>query len=348
MTHTALAILFMAVGSAASSPADHHWSAISPRDEIRPQFFVESSSAAGEPTELRIAAGDQQAIDGAWVRSFQVQGDKHYRFRALRRTDGVVSPRRSAVVEIKWQDADGNPVRSGNDVARPEYPCDRTTDETGWTLVADTYQAPAKAARAVIELHLRWTDGSVRWREVHFEQVSAPERRPVRLATVHFRPRAGTSSVEKCQLFAPLIGEAAEQRADLVCLPESLTYYGTGKELAACAEPIPGPSTRCLGRIARQHDIYVVAGLTERAATVVYNTAVMIGPDGQLVGKYRKVCLPREEIAAGITPGELRQSPFSLRLEDGVRDVDSAIRLHQRLQRGELAAGHEDVEVVVV
>jgi predicted amidohydrolase len=35
----------------------------------------------------------------------------------------------------------------------------------------------------------------------------------------------------------------------------------------------------------------------------VYNTAVLIGPDGQLVGKYRKVCLPREEIAAGVTPG---------------------------------------------
>jgi predicted amidohydrolase len=49
--------------------------------------------------------------------------------------------------------------------------------------------------------------------------------------------------------------------------------------------------------------MYIVAGLVERDGPLVYNVAVLIGPDGQLVGKYRKVCLPRSEIAAGIAPG---------------------------------------------
>jgi predicted amidohydrolase len=35
----------------------------------------------------------------------------------------------------------------------------------------------------------------------------------------------------------------------------------------------------------------------------VYNVAVLIGPDGKIAGKYRKVCLPRSEIEDGVTPG---------------------------------------------
>ena len=74
--------------------------------------------------------------------------------------------------------------------------------------------------------------------------------------------------------------------------------------MAECAEPVPAPSTQYFGQLAKQHDLYIVAGLTERDGSVVYNTAALVGPDGELAGKYRKVCLPREEIEAGVTPGE--------------------------------------------
>jgi predicted amidohydrolase len=47
-----------------------------------------------------------------------------------------------------------------------------------------------------------------------------------------------------------------------------------------------------------------VFSLIERAGHLLYNTAVLLGPDGRLVGKYRKVCLPREEIEAGVMPGD--------------------------------------------
>jgi predicted amidohydrolase len=49
--------------------------------------------------------------------------------------------------------------------------------------------------------------------------------------------------------------------------------------------------------------MYVVAGLTERAGGVVYNTAVLIDRHGNVAGKYRKVYLPREEVEGGLTPG---------------------------------------------
>jgi predicted amidohydrolase len=86
-------------------------------------------------------------------------------------------------------------------------------------------------------------------------------------------------------------------------LPETLTYYGQGKSYAEVAEPIPGPSTRYFGELAKKHNLYIVAGLLEREKHLIYNVAVMLGPDGAIVGRYRKVALPRGEIAGGISPG---------------------------------------------
>jgi predicted amidohydrolase len=55
--------------------------------------------------------------------------------------------------------------------------------------------------------------------------------------------------------------------------------------------------------LAKQYAVHIVAGLVERDAPLMYNTAVLIGPDGELIGKYRKVALPRTEIEAGVAPG---------------------------------------------
>ena len=119
---------------------------------------------------------------------------------------------------------------------------------------------------------------------------------------MHFRP-SGKSPQANCEEYAPLIDQAAAQHADLVVLGETLTYFGTGKSFAECAEPVPGPSTDFFGKLAKTHDMYIVAGLLERDAHLIFNVAVLLGPDGKLAGKYRKVCLPRGEIAGGIAPG---------------------------------------------
>mgnify|MGYP000735960625 CR=1 FL=1 len=62
------------------------------------------------------------------------------------------------------------------------------------------------------------------------------------------------------------------------------------------AEPVPGPTTTFLGKLARRHRVWVAAGLYEREGTRVYNTAVLVGRDGTLAGRYRKMSLPDEEI----------------------------------------------------
>ncbi|MCB1227335.1 MAG: carbon-nitrogen hydrolase family protein, partial [Verrucomicrobiales bacterium] len=238
-----------------------------------------------------------------------------YQFEVWRRFTDVQLPRRSVVARVLWRDAAGKPVlwdtqapagyaRGQMPRAEPEYPVDDGSPAGQWGKVAMRLQAPPQARMAVVELYLQWAaGGQVAWSGVKLEPMAAPGPRRVRLATVHFRPKEGKEAAEKVALFEPLVAQAAQQRADLVVLPESLTYYGTGRTYAECAEPVPGPSTKALGEMAKRHHCYLVAGLLEREGEVCYNTAALIAPDGSLAGKYRKVCLPRSEIEGGLTPG---------------------------------------------
>jgi predicted amidohydrolase len=291
------------------------WSTVAPRDEIKPHFAYHRQGGREDGERFTIQA-DREGLAGWWQTTIPVEGGQHYRFSAWRKTEGVESPRRSTLARILWQDDAGKAVMHDEvstasyapgvkPRAEPEYPSDKATDDAGWTELADTYLAPSKATRAVVELHLRWSDvgGRVDWSAPVLEAVKY-EPRIVRLATIHYQPREGKTPAEKCRLFAPLIAKAAEQKADLVVLPETLTYFGTGLSMAECAESIPGPSTDYFGQLAKQHDTYLVAGLIERDGHLICNVGVLIGPDGTIAGKYRKVCLPRSEIEAGIQPGE--------------------------------------------
>jgi len=299
-------------GEAASAPDG--WQAAAPRDEIRPHFAYDPKSGPDSKGGLVITHDQREGLDGYWTRSFPVTGGKHYHFAAFRKVENVSAPRRSTEVRIVWQNDQGKPVPRDTPVvtnfqkgtiarAEPEFPTDKATNAAGWTEVSETYAAPAKATRAVVELHLRWAPGGrVVWGNVALTETAQPAGRKVRLATVHFRP-SGRSPAENCREFSPLIEEAARQKADLIVLPETLTYYGTGLTYVQAAEAIPGPSTAYFGKLAHKHNLYVVAGLLERDGHLVYNVAVLIGPDGKVAGKYRKVCLPRSEIAGGIAPG---------------------------------------------
>ncbi|MBN1503781.1 MAG: acyltransferase [Candidatus Eisenbacteria bacterium] len=87
-------------------------------------------------------------------------------------------------------------------------------------------------------------------------------------------------------------------RADLFVLPELFStgyLFGSRKELAALAEPIPsGPTTRALLEFCRAEDCAVVAGIAEvsgrGSARKYFNSAVFLGPRG-LLGRYRKTHL---------------------------------------------------------
>jgi predicted amidohydrolase len=313
VTAGAVASAMKGEARADAQPADG-WSTAAPRDELRPKFEFRSTGGRDGKGCFVISQDSRDGLHGFWTKTFPVEGGQHYQFHAMRRLQRVASPRRSAVARVIWQDDKGRKVPHDEPAdkgyltgwvptAEPEYPTDKIADSDGWVEVSDTYRAPSKAARGVVELHGQWAPGgTIEWSEVSFKQVSPPPARTVRLAAVHFRPK-GKTPEENREQFVPLIEDAARQRADLVVLGETLTYVATGRTYAECAEPVPGPSTDFFGELARKHDMYIVAGLLERDEHLVYNVAVLIGPDGSVVGKYRKVCLPRGEIEEGCAPG---------------------------------------------
>jgi predicted amidohydrolase len=119
-------------------------------------------------------------------------------------------------------------------------------------------------------------------------------------------PATGTATVAVAQ-FAPVHGDvpanlavvralleqAASSRAGLVVFPELATTgyaWASADEVGPLAEPVPGPVTDRLTGWCREFGCHLVIGLVERAGRVLYNTAVLTGPQG-LVGRYRKTKL---------------------------------------------------------
>jgi len=92
------------------------------------------------------------------------------------------------------------------------------------------------------------------------------------------------------------IREAAAEGASIVLLPETLDLGWTHPSARTDAQPIPsGVPCQRLATAARRHGIHVAAGLTERCGTRVFNAAVLIGPDGELLLHHRKI----NELAIG-------------------------------------------------
>jgi predicted amidohydrolase len=290
------------------------WKPDSPREEIRPAFEYRPDGGRSGSEAFLITADGREGLHGCWVKDFPVTAGKHYRVRAYRKTTDVPTPRKSCLARLTWLDAKGNKVTEdrpltngylvgGKTTAETEHPTDGPTDAKGWTEVSGTYRVPAGATQARVELYLVWAaNARVEWSDVSVNAVAPPAPRKVKLATVHFRP-PGKTPAERREAFGPLIASAAKQGADLVVLGETLTYYGGGLTPAETAEPVPGPSTEYFGALAKQHNLYIVAGLYERDRHLVYNVAVLLGPDGKIAGKYRKVTLPTNEADRGVAPG---------------------------------------------
>jgi N-carbamoylputrescine amidase len=109
------------------------------------------------------------------------------------------------------------------------------------------------------------------------------------------------------------IEELARAGARVVCLQELfLTPYPCQSEdpaRFAWAEPVPGPTTEVLCKLAAARDVVIVASLFEKRTEGLYhNTAVTIDADGRLLGRYRKMHIPDDPLYYEkfyFTPGDL-------------------------------------------
>ncbi|MCL6580578.1 MAG: nitrilase [Firmicutes bacterium] len=122
--------------------------------------------------------------------------------------------------------------------------------------------------------------------------TAAGPSRPRRVAAVQFEPTLFRKAQNTAALLR-LAEEAARAGAELIVLPEMATtgyVFRSRGEIAPLVEPVPGPTTRVFGRLARERRTTLVVGLAEAdpETGAFYNSAVVIGPDGEPAGVYRK------------------------------------------------------------
>ncbi|UCC87345.1 MAG: carbon-nitrogen hydrolase family protein [Anaerolineales bacterium] len=89
-----------------------------------------------------------------------------------------------------------------------------------------------------------------------------------------------------------------QQRVDLIVFPELITTgYECGVRFTDLAEKAPGHTVNLMAQQAAEFNTHIVFGmaLKEKVESIIYNAAIMVGPDGELVGDYRKVHLRGEE-----------------------------------------------------
>ncbi|HXN64005.1 MAG TPA: carbon-nitrogen hydrolase [Candidatus Acidoferrales bacterium] len=133
--------------------------------------------------------------------------------------------------------------------------------------------------------------------------------------------RSSSNADENLARAGDKIREAAKRGAQIICLDELFRseYFcrEENADLFALAEPIPGPATEALAKVARETETALVVSLFERRAAGIYhNSAVVIDADGSLLGRYRKMHIPDDPLYYEkfyFTPGDLGFPVFDTR-----------------------------------
>lgn len=135
-------------------------------------------------------------------------------------------------------------------------------------------------------------------------------------AAIQYKPPKGNIPQALKEIEA-LIGEAAQEGASLVVLPEMATtgYVWPDKEsIRPHTETKDGDTFQTLSTLAKEHRIWIVCGYAEREEETFYNSALVINSLGECVCNYRKVLLYDADYTWA-TPGTIRyliESPFGV------------------------------------
>lgn len=121
------------------------------------------------------------------------------------------------------------------------------------------------------------------------------------------------SPQENLDKAAAKVRQAAAQGAQIICLQELFrSQYFCREEKADLfdlAEPIPGPATDVMGKLAKELDVVIISSLFEKRAHGLYhNTATVHDAGGEMLGMFRKMHIPDDPLFYEkfyFTPGDL-------------------------------------------
>jgi N-carbamoylputrescine amidase len=140
---------------------------------------------------------------------------------------------------------------------------------------------------AILKAESNWYQSYGRW-------APDPTKRPrLRLALVQMnsKEKARDQNVEKACRY---IDKAVSDGTQIIVLPEffNIEYFFFGRDYSyvSYAEPDDGPTMTKIRDKSREHRVWIIATIYEEEAPGVYfDTAMVVTPEGEIAGKYRKV-----------------------------------------------------------
>ena len=268
------------------------WTSWIPREGLSPEFIVNDDNGS-----LSICMGDAPVLYGKFLSDKIDIDSQMIVFEASFSDQNVVNQEKCIFAMISFYDSEN--VMLARDYA----------DITGGNKLYRKLNAPETAAYAILELGARWCPNAV----VEFKNISlkpagnyAP--RLVNIATTYQIQQ--DSPAKNLEVMIDVINKAGESNPDVILLSE-LVYESHLNMTAELAQPIPGSLTGAIGEYAKKYNSYIIFTMNEKDNGAIYNTGVVIGRDGKVCGKYRKVHLPLSEAEAGTSPGD-RHGIFEL------------------------------------
>ncbi|NWF69024.1 MAG: carbon-nitrogen hydrolase family protein [Chloroflexi bacterium] len=122
--------------------------------------------------------------------------------------------------------------------------------------------------------------------------------REVTIAIVQMKPKMGEPEENLVKMTEMISKIASQQKVDLIVFPELITSgYELGVRFTEIAQRVPGPTINLLAQRANEYGVYIAFGMVtkERVESVLYNSAVLVGPEGELLDVYNKIHLRGEE-----------------------------------------------------
>jgi predicted amidohydrolase len=260
------------------------WAKWSPRKDLSPEFFIDGD-------KLSIKTGDNAALYGKFLSSEIAINSQMIVFECefACKNGNVENEEKCIFAMLSF-------YNSEKSLLARDY-----ADITGNKLYRKL-DAPENAAYVILELGLRWcANVSVEFKNIRLSDAGAYEPRLVKIATT-FKERQETKE-QNLEVMIDRINKAGESNPDVILLSEHV-YESCYTESIPSGQPIPGPLTDKLGEYAKKYNTYIIFSMCEIDNGVIYNTAPVIGRDGKVCGKYRKVHLPLNEAEMGTTPGD--------------------------------------------
>ncbi|MEL7436107.1 MAG: carbon-nitrogen hydrolase family protein, partial [Chloroflexota bacterium] len=122
--------------------------------------------------------------------------------------------------------------------------------------------------------------------------------REITIAVVQMKPLLGEPEENLVKMSETISKIAGQQKVDLIVFPELATSGSElGLRFTEIAQRIPGPTVNLIAQRANDFGVYIAFGMAskEKVESVLYNSAVLVGPDGELIQTYNKVHLRGEE-----------------------------------------------------